>query len=91
LGRPGHARKFKAIADWLNHTYGKGGQVAWSILAACWPGTRSRRAGKRRFVLPCRRRLTGRWRLSCQGCRWMGVWMRAASICTRLWWRRWRP
>ena len=30
LGRPGHARKVKAIANWLNHTYGKGRQVAWS-------------------------------------------------------------
>jgi len=30
LGRPGHARKTKAICAWLNRRYGKGGRVAWA-------------------------------------------------------------
>jgi MoxR-like ATPase len=30
LGRPGHARKTKAICGWLNRRYGKGGRVAWA-------------------------------------------------------------
>lgn len=30
LGRPGHARKVKAICDWLNHRYGNGRLVAWA-------------------------------------------------------------
>jgi len=30
LGRPGHARKVRAICDWLNHEFGGGGQVAWA-------------------------------------------------------------
>jgi 5-methylcytosine-specific restriction protein B len=30
LGRPGHARKAKAISGWLNQEFGKGSQVAWA-------------------------------------------------------------
>lgn len=30
LGRPGHARKAQAIANWLNKTAGAGSQVAWA-------------------------------------------------------------
>lgn len=30
LGRPGHARKVRAIAAWLNRKFGAGGQVAWA-------------------------------------------------------------
>ena len=30
LGRPGHARKTKAICGWLNRRYGRGGRVAWA-------------------------------------------------------------
>ena len=30
LGRPGHARKTRAICAWLNHAYGKGSMVAWA-------------------------------------------------------------
>ncbi len=30
LGRPGHARKMKAISTWLNHQLGGGHQVAWA-------------------------------------------------------------
>ncbi len=30
LGRPGHARKMRAICAWLNRRYGKGQQVAWA-------------------------------------------------------------
>lgn len=30
LGRPGHARKAQAIADWLNQRFGGGSQVAWA-------------------------------------------------------------
>lgn len=30
LGRPGHARKVKAISTWLNHAQGKGQLIAWS-------------------------------------------------------------
>ena len=30
LGRPGHARKVRAICDWLNREFGKGTQVAWA-------------------------------------------------------------
>jgi 5-methylcytosine-specific restriction protein B len=30
LGRPGHARKVRAISDWLNREYGKGSQIAWA-------------------------------------------------------------
>src|SRR5262249_6253958 len=30
LGRPGHARKAKAIATWLNSKFGAGQQIAWA-------------------------------------------------------------
>jgi len=30
LGRPGHARKVRAICSWLNHEYGRGSLVAWA-------------------------------------------------------------
>ena len=30
LGRPGHARKIRAICTWLNHRFGSGLQVAWA-------------------------------------------------------------
>jgi len=30
LGRPGHARKMRAICGWLNHEFGVGTQVAWA-------------------------------------------------------------
>jgi 5-methylcytosine-specific restriction protein B len=30
LGRSGHGRKVRAIADWLNVEFGKGSQVAWA-------------------------------------------------------------
>lgn len=30
LGRPGHARKVRAICDWLNREFGKGSQIAWA-------------------------------------------------------------
>jgi 5-methylcytosine-specific restriction protein B len=30
LGRPGHARKMRAICTWLNHKFGRGAQVAWA-------------------------------------------------------------
>ena len=30
LGRPGHARKTRAICDWLNKKYGNGEQIAWA-------------------------------------------------------------
>jgi 5-methylcytosine-specific restriction protein B len=30
LGRPGHARKMRAICAWLNSEFGKGTQVAWA-------------------------------------------------------------
>jgi 5-methylcytosine-specific restriction protein B len=30
LGRPGHARKIKAICTWLNHRFGSGVQIAWA-------------------------------------------------------------
>ncbi len=30
LGRPGHARKARAICSWLNREYGKGQYVAWA-------------------------------------------------------------
>jgi 5-methylcytosine-specific restriction enzyme B len=30
LGRPGHARKMRAICEWLNHSFGGGQLVAWA-------------------------------------------------------------
>ena len=30
LGRPGHARKVRAIANWLNREFGKGSQISWA-------------------------------------------------------------
>ncbi len=30
LGRPGHARKMRAICGWLNQEFGRGKQVAWA-------------------------------------------------------------
>ncbi|HEV2493700.1 MAG TPA: AAA family ATPase [Terriglobia bacterium] len=30
LGRPGHARKMRAICAWLNHSFGRGQLVAWA-------------------------------------------------------------
>ena len=30
LGRPGHARKVRAICDWLNREFGGGSQIAWA-------------------------------------------------------------
>jgi 5-methylcytosine-specific restriction enzyme B len=30
LGKPGHARKVRAICEWLNQTWGKGEQIAWA-------------------------------------------------------------
>ncbi|HEV3276264.1 MAG TPA: AAA family ATPase [Terriglobia bacterium] len=30
LGRPGHARKMRAICAWLNHSFGHGDLVAWA-------------------------------------------------------------
>jgi 5-methylcytosine-specific restriction enzyme B len=30
LGRPGHARKMRAICEWLNHSFGHGQLVAWA-------------------------------------------------------------
>lgn len=30
LGRPGHARKAKAICSWLNRRYGRGSRIAWA-------------------------------------------------------------
>ena len=30
LGRPGHARKMRAICEWLNRSYGRGQLVAWA-------------------------------------------------------------
>ena len=30
LGRPGHARKARAVCSWLNHRYGKGSLIAWA-------------------------------------------------------------
>lgn len=30
LGRPGHARKMRAICEWLNHSFGRGQLVAWA-------------------------------------------------------------
>lgn len=30
LGRPGHARKMRAICGWLNQAFGKGHRVAWA-------------------------------------------------------------
>ncbi|MCU0229241.1 MAG: AAA family ATPase [Bryobacterales bacterium] len=51
LGRPGHARKTRAICDWLNAKWGKGALVAWGkhdptrtdlnsagFLSQDWPG-----------------------------------------------------
>ena len=30
LGRPGHARKMRAICEWLNHSFGRGELIAWA-------------------------------------------------------------
>lgn len=30
LGRPGHARKVRAIANWLNREFGGGSQISWA-------------------------------------------------------------
>lgn len=30
LGRPGHARKVRAICEWLNREFGNGSQIAWA-------------------------------------------------------------
>ena len=30
LGRPGHIRKIQAVCAWLNHSVGRGSQVAWA-------------------------------------------------------------
>jgi 5-methylcytosine-specific restriction protein B len=66
LGRPGHARKVRAICDWLNREFGKGSQIAWAKqdptrtditipenLCQKWPAYKSvfDRYGKEMYVL----------------------------------------
>lgn len=66
LGRPGHARKVRAICDWLNRDYGSGKFVAWArqdptrtdlpvpdIVRRAWPAYKGAfdRYGKEMYAL----------------------------------------